>query len=70
MFNGGFVDILAAEQTRIVPTGFRKRRRGRQSIKHLLPYEEVKYVVILSGDQLYQMDLRQVINFHIEKMRT
>lgn len=68
MFSGGFVDILAAEQTPDNPDWFQGTADAvRQSIKHLLPYEDAKYVIILSGDQLYQMDLRQIINFHIEK---
>jgi glucose-1-phosphate adenylyltransferase len=67
MFNGGFVDIMAAEQTPDNPNWFQGTADAvRQSIKHLLPYTEVNYVIVLSGDQLYQMDLRRVINFHIE----
>jgi glucose-1-phosphate adenylyltransferase len=67
MFSGGFVDILAAEQTPDNPNWFQGTADAvRQSIKHLSPYEDVNYVIILSGDQLYQMDLRQVIGFHID----
>jgi glucose-1-phosphate adenylyltransferase len=66
MFNGGFVDILAAEQTPDNPNWFQGTADAvRQSIKHLLPYEDVNYIIVLSGDQLYQMDLRRVIQFHI-----
>jgi glucose-1-phosphate adenylyltransferase len=68
MFSGGFVDILAAEQTPDNPNWFQGTADAvRQSIKHLLPYSDVKYVIVLSGDQLYQMDLRRVIRFHIER---
>jgi glucose-1-phosphate adenylyltransferase len=68
MFNGGFVDILAAEQTPDNPNWFQGTADSvRQSIKHIMPYEDAKYVIILSGDQLYQMDLRRVISFHIDK---
>jgi len=67
MFTGGFVDILAAEQTPDNPNWFQGTADAvRQSIKHLLPYTEVNYVVVLSGDQLYQMDLRRVIKFHLD----
>jgi glucose-1-phosphate adenylyltransferase len=67
IFGGGFVDILAAEQTPDNQQWFQGTADAvRQSIKHLLPYENVNYVIILSGDQLYQMDLRRVINFHID----
>ena len=67
MFSGGFVDILAAEKTPDNPNWFQGTADAvRQSIKHLLPYTEAKYVIILSGDQLYQMDLRRIINHHID----
>lgn len=68
IFCGGFVDILAAEQTPDNPNWFQGTADAvRQSIKHLLPYTDVQYIIVLSGDQLYQMDLRRVINFHIEQ---
>jgi glucose-1-phosphate adenylyltransferase len=64
MFGGGFVDILAAEQTPDNVNWFQGTADAvRKSVKHLEPYD-VKYVAILSGDQLYQMDLRQVVGFH------
>jgi glucose-1-phosphate adenylyltransferase len=68
MFSGGFVDILAAEQTPESQAWFQGTADAvRQSIKHLLPYENVNHVVILSGDQLYQMDLRSVVQFHVDR---
>ena len=66
MFNGGFVDILAAELTLDNANWFQGTADAvRQNIKHLLPYTDVEYVIVLSGDQLYQMDFRTVIDFHI-----
>ena len=66
MFSGGFVDILAAEQTPDNPNWFQGTADAvRQSIKHLLPFEDSNYIIVLSGDQLYQMDFRRVIDFHI-----
>jgi glucose-1-phosphate adenylyltransferase len=68
MFSGGFVDILAAEQTPDSSNWYQGTADAvRQSIKHFLPYGDATYVVILSGDQLYQMDLRKVIQCHIDK---
>lgn len=68
MFSGGFVDILAAEQTPDNPNWFQGTADAvRQSIKHLLPYTDANYVIVLSGDQLYQLDLRRIINFHIDR---
>jgi glucose-1-phosphate adenylyltransferase len=67
MFNGGFVDILAAEQTPDNPNWFQGTADAvRQSIKHLLPYGGVNYIAVLSGDQLYQMDLGRLIDFHVD----
>jgi len=66
MFNGGFVDILAAEQTPDNLHWFQGTADAvRQSIKHLLPFVDVSYVIVLAGDQLYQMDFRQVVDFHV-----
>jgi len=65
MFSGGFVDILAAEQTPDNPNWFQGTADAvRQSVKHIVPYEDAKDIVILSGDQLYQMDLRHIIGVH------
>ena len=67
VFGGAFVDILAAEQTPDNANWFQGTADAvRQSIKHLLPFKDVNYVIILSGDQLYQMDLSHVIRFHID----
>jgi glucose-1-phosphate adenylyltransferase len=66
MFNGGFVDILAAEQTPDNPHWFQGTADAvRQNIKHFAPFG-VEYIIVLSGDQLYQMDYRELLNFHIE----
>lgn len=67
MFTGGFVDILAAEQTPDNPHWFQGTADAvRQSIKHFAPFDDVKYVLILSGDQLYQMDFRNLMKFHLD----
>jgi len=67
MFGGGFVDILAAEQTPENKEWFKGTADAvRKSLKHVLPFESAKHVIVLSGDQLYQMDLRRVINCHID----
>src|SRR5512137_1634532 len=67
MFNGGFVDILAAEQTPDNANWFQGTADAvRQSIKHFAPYTGVEYIIILSGDQLYQMDYREMLEFHVE----
>jgi glucose-1-phosphate adenylyltransferase len=66
-FSTGFVDILAAEQTPDNPGWFQGTADAvRQSLRHIgnLDYD---YVLILSGDQLYQMDFADMINAHINQ---
>jgi glucose-1-phosphate adenylyltransferase len=66
-FSKAFVDILAAEQTPDNPTWFQGTADAvRQIMPHLTPHD-FDYVLILSGDQLYQMDLREMIQNHIDK---
>ncbi len=66
-FSKAFVDILAAEQTPENPTWFQGTADAvRQIIPHLMPHD-FDYVLILSGDQLYQMDLREMLQHHIDK---
>ena len=66
-FSAAFVDILAAEQTPDNPTWFQGTADAvRQSLRHIEPFPS-EYVLILSGDQLYQMDFADMIKNHIEK---
>lgn len=66
-FSSGFVDILAAEQTPDSPEWFQGTADAvRQSLKHI-KNNEFEYVLILSGDQLYQMDFAAMIDNHIEQ---
>ncbi|HTQ29071.1 MAG TPA: glucose-1-phosphate adenylyltransferase [Puia sp.] len=66
-FSSAFVDILAAEQTPDNPTWYQGTADAvRQCLRHLGPFES-DYVLILSGDQLYQMDFMEMMNNHIAK---
>jgi len=66
-FSEAFVDILAAEQTPSSVSWFQGTADAvRQSLHHLAVHE-FDYVLILSGDQLYQMDFLDMINTHIDK---
>jgi len=66
-FSHGFVDILAAEQTQKSDDWFQGTADAvRQSMHHLRNHDH-DYVMILSGDQLYQMDLAEFSHYHIEK---
>jgi glucose-1-phosphate adenylyltransferase len=67
LFSKGFVDILAAEQTPDNPKWFQGTADAvRQSLRHIVNYD-FEYVLILSGDQLYQMDFEAMIDNHISK---
>lgn len=65
-FGTGFVDILAAEQTPDNSNWFQGTADAvRQSLKHIFNFES-EYILILSGDQLYQMDFEEMVKKHIE----
>ncbi|MBP9882896.1 MAG: glucose-1-phosphate adenylyltransferase [Chitinophagales bacterium] len=66
-FSKAFVDILAAEQTPDNPKWFMGTADAvRQSLHHL-NNNDYEYVLILSGDQLYQMNFMDMLDYH-EKM--
>lgn len=63
-FRGGFVTILAAEQTPSSEAWFQGTADAvRQSLLHMRSYAHDQ-VVILSGDQLYAMDYRTMVDHH------
>lgn len=65
-FSSGFVDILAAEQTPDSLGWFQGTADAvRQSLKHI-KNNDFDYVLILSGDQLYQMDFNEMFQNHID----
>lgn len=64
-FHSGFVRILAAQQTPGSETWFQGTADAvRQGLRYILD-RQPDYVVILSGDQLYQMDFRPVLEEHV-----
>jgi len=66
-FNNGFVDILAAEQTPGNSNWFQGTADAvRQCMKHLNNHN-YEHVLILSGDQLYQMDYQKLLADHVAK---
>jgi glucose-1-phosphate adenylyltransferase len=65
-FTPSFVEILAAQQT---PEGSQWYQGTADAVRQNLRYfleRPVDYYVILSGDQLYRMDYRQVLRQHLE----
>jgi glucose-1-phosphate adenylyltransferase len=64
-FGGGFVDILSAEQTEKSLDWYQGTADAvRRNLQHFRSFPH-DYVLILSGDQLYRMDFRKIIEQHI-----
>lgn len=65
-FSGGFVEILSAEQTECNDAWYRGTADAvRQNLIHI-PLEPNQTVLILSGDQLYRMNLQAFVQHHID----
>lgn len=65
-FSGGFVEILAAEQTLEHSGWFEGTADAvRKNFVHFR-VQNPDYYLILSGDQLYRMDLRDMLKKHID----
>ncbi|MBU2921428.1 glucose-1-phosphate adenylyltransferase [Winogradskyella psychrotolerans] len=65
-FSSAFVDVLAAEQTPESKSWFQGTADAvRQSMHHIKAHD-FEYALILSGDQLYQMDFNEMIKAHRE----
>jgi glucose-1-phosphate adenylyltransferase len=63
-FSGGFVEILAAEQTPDNPHWYQGTADAvRQAIRHFTQHE-AKYYLILAGDHLYRMNYAELIAAH------
>ncbi len=66
-FSGGFVEILAAQQTMTEGTDWYQGTADavRKNLRYLTQ-ADTDYVVILSGDQLYRMDFAKMLKTHQE----
>lgn len=65
-FSSGFVEVLAAEQTKDNPEWFQGTADAvRQMLPHLRDWR-VDTLLILSGDHLYRMDYRKFLDRHFE----
>jgi glucose-1-phosphate adenylyltransferase len=64
VFNGGFVEILAAQQTLDSSDWYQGTADAvRQNLRYI-QQPDVDYVLILSGDQLYRMNFADMLNTH------
>lgn len=63
-FDGGFVEILAAQQTNENADWYQGTADAvRQNLRYL-QQPDIDYVLILSGDQLYRMNFEDMLNTH------
>jgi len=64
-YNGGFVEILAAQQTLDNSEWYQGTADAvRQHVRYL-QQPDIQYVLILSGDQLYRMDYSDMLRTHL-----
>ena len=66
LFSRGFVDILAAQQTPGDDNWYQGTADAVRKQMRFLKQPNLEYVLILSGDQLYRMDYRQMLNTHLQ----
>jgi glucose-1-phosphate adenylyltransferase len=66
-FSGGFVELLAAQQTMENDASWYEGTADavRKNLRYFDEYD-CKYVLILSGDQLYRMDYSKMLQTHID----
>ena len=63
-FSGGFVEVLAAQQTPDSPSWFQGTADAVRQYRELIEAWDVDQLLILSGDQLYRMDYQAFIEDH------
>jgi glucose-1-phosphate adenylyltransferase len=63
-FAEGFIEVLAAEQTMANPNWFQGTADAVRQHLHRFTGRENDYHLILSGDQLYRMDYRKLLESH------
>jgi glucose-1-phosphate adenylyltransferase len=63
-FTDGFLQILAAQQTIEDSNWYQGTADAVRKNIHYIKHQKADIVVILSGDQLYRINLRDFINFH------
>src|SRR5258708_34608185 len=66
LFGGGFVEILAAQQTNEGDKWYQGTADAVRQNLRSIQGPGIDYVLILSGDQLYRMDFERMLQIHIE----
>lgn len=70
VYRQGFVEIIAAEQTMSSVRWFEGTADAVRKVLPRLEDMRPEYIIILSGDQLYNMDLNQFLEEHLEHKGT
>lgn len=65
IFSKGFVDILAAEQTSEGARWFQGTADAVRHTQRYLQHHDYEHVLILSGDQLYQINFQEMVEKHV-----
>lgn len=65
-FSEGFVEVLAAQQTKDNPEWFQGTADAVRKYIWLFKEWDIDYYLILSGDHLYRMDYREFVQRHID----
>jgi glucose-1-phosphate adenylyltransferase len=67
VFNQGFVEILAAEQTPDNPNWYQGTADAvRQAARHFVRFD-AEYYLILAGDHLYRMNYSELVDAHVDR---
>lgn len=66
LFHGGFVEILAAQQTYEATDWYQGTADAVRKQLRYLKQPGIEHVLILSGDQLYRMNYRDMLRTHME----
>lgn len=66
-FGKAFVSVISAEQTHQSPDWFKGTADAVRQVMHHLNQHTYSHVLILAGDQLYQMDFADLYQKHIEQ---
>jgi glucose-1-phosphate adenylyltransferase len=66
-FSDGFLQILAAQQTIEDSNWYQGTADAVRKNIHYIKQQKVEHVVVLSGDQLYRINLQAFMDYHLEK---
>lgn len=66
IFSDGWIDILAAEQTPSSEGWYQGTADAVRQQFNEIKHSRAKYVLILAGDHLYEMDYSKFVEYHIE----